>query len=84
MQWRLVGGNQTRMPYVQVQCGDQCRPILVDMNSRVAMTVNSPLVALGENCFAESSQTLPSVSGQAARTGRTTTPTFERDYAVVV
>ena len=33
---------------VRVQCEDQCGPILDDSNPRVAMTVNSPLVAFGQ------------------------------------
>jgi len=33
---------------VRVQCEDQGRPVLDDSNPRVAVTVNSPLVALGQ------------------------------------
>ena len=36
------------MRHVRVQCEDQCRPVLDDANPRVAMTVNSPLVAFGQ------------------------------------
>ena len=33
---------------MRIQCEDQCRPVLDDANPRVAMAVNSPLVALGQ------------------------------------
>ncbi len=33
---------------VRVQCEDQCRPVLDDSHPRVAMTVNSSLMAFGQ------------------------------------
>ena len=33
---------------MRVQCEDQCRPVLDDSHSRVAMTVNSSLMAFGQ------------------------------------
>ena len=36
------------MCHVRVQCQDQCRPVLDDSNPRVAMTMDSPLVAFGQ------------------------------------
>src|SRR5271166_3739735 len=36
------------MRHVRVQCEDQRRPVLDDSNPRVAMTMDSPLVAFGQ------------------------------------
>ena len=33
---------------MRIQCQNQCRSFLNDANPRVTMTVNSPLVALGQ------------------------------------
>lgn len=44
----IVGGKYPGMRNVRVQSENQCGPVLDDSDPGVAMTVNSPLVALGQ------------------------------------
>ena len=45
---QLLGGKQPGMCNVRIQCEDQCRPVLDDSHPRVAMTMNSSLMAFGQ------------------------------------
>jgi len=45
---QVVGGKWLGMRQVRIQCENQRWPVLDDSNPRVAMTVNSPLVAFGQ------------------------------------